>query len=105
VESDEESLDQSRNAKLRKRYAEMQRAQEAEAQLRGLLREVLEPSAYERFMNVRLSNPELYMKVSQMIVQLHMQKQLTGKVGEKDLRALLAKLTERREPEFKISRK
>lgn len=105
MESDEESLDQSRNAKLRKRYAEMQRAQEAEAQLRGLLREVLEPSAYERFMNVRLSNPELYMKVSQMIVQLHMQKQLTGKVGEKDLRALLAKLTERREPEFKISRK
>jgi len=105
LESDEEGLDQARNAKMRKRMADLQRAQQAEAQLRGLLREVLEPSAYERFMNVRLSNPELYMKVSQMLVQLHMQKQLSGQVGEKELRALLAKLTERREPEFKISRK
>ncbi|MFA6036078.1 MAG: DNA-binding protein [Candidatus Micrarchaeia archaeon] len=105
MDADEQDADQARNAKLRKRYADLQRAQQAEAQLRGLLQEVLEPPAYERFMNVRLSNPELYMKVSQMLVQLHMQKQLTGKVSEKDLRALLAKLTERREPEFKISRK
>lgn len=102
---EESDVEQARNAKLRKRYAELQRAQQAEAQLRGLLREVLEPSAYERFMNVRLSNPELYMKVSQLLVQLHMQKQLAGKVGEKELHALLAKLTQRRETEFKISRK
>ena len=90
---------------LRKRLAEMQRMQEAEAQLRSILRVALEPGAYERLMNVRISNPELYVQVARLIVSLYGNKQLAGKVGEKELQALLARLTSRREGGISIRRK
>lgn len=102
---EEGEMDQARASKLRKRLAEMQKMQEAEAQIRAMLRGVLEPEAYERLMNVRISNPELYMQVAQMLITLARNKQLAGKVGEKDLRALLAKLTERHEGGIHIERK
>jgi len=92
-------------SKLRKRLAEMQRAQQAEAQLRAVLRVVLAPQAYERLMNVRISNPELYANVARLLVTLYSNKQLSGKVGEKELLSFLAKLTERREGGIHISRK
>lgn len=98
-------MEQARGSRLRKRMADVQKLQQAEAQIREILREVLTPDAYERFMNVRISNQELYLKVAQLIVSLHMQKQLKGQIGEKELRALLAKLTERHEGSINISRK
>ena len=90
---------------LRKKLAEMQRMQEAEAQLRSLLRVALEPAAYERLMNVRISNPELYAQIARVIMMLYNNKQLAEKVSEKQLRALLAKLTERHEGDIEIRRK
>jgi len=102
---DVEEENAGREKLLRKRLAEMQRMQEAEAQLRSILRVALEPGAYERLMNVRISNPELYVQVARLIVSLYGNKQLAGKVGEKELQALLARLTSRREGGISIRRK
>ncbi|MDO8339453.1 MAG: DNA-binding protein [Candidatus Burarchaeum sp.] len=90
---------------LRKKLAEMQRMQEAEAQLRSVLRAAMESDAYERLMNVRISSPEVYMQVARVIVTLHSNKQLAAKVSEKDLRGLLVRLTEKHEGTIDIKRK
>ncbi len=90
---------------LRKKLAEMQRMQEAEAQLRSVLRSAMEAEAYERLMNVRISSPEVYMQVARVIVTLYSNKQLAAKVSEKDLRELLVKLTTKHEGSIDIKRK
>ena len=97
--------DGAREKLIRKRLAEMQKMQEAEAQLRSLLRVALEPAAYERLMNVRISNPGLYAQIARVTMMLYNNKQLAEKVSETQLRALLAKLTERREGDIEIRRK
>jgi len=90
---------------LRKKLAEMQKMQEAEAQLRSVLRTATEPEAYERLMNVRIASPEVYMQVARVIVTLYSNKQLAAKVSEKDLRGLLVRLTAKHEGTIDIKRK
>jgi len=100
-----EGREPEREEQVRRQLAEMQKMQQVEAQLRGILRMALEPAAYERLMNVRIANPELYTQVARVIVMLYSNKQLAGKVGEKELRALLAKLTSGRGGSISIKRK
>ncbi|MCK4714682.1 MAG: hypothetical protein KAT35_03845 [Candidatus Aenigmarchaeota archaeon] len=102
---DDEEDGSKREELLRQRLAEMQKMQQAEAQLRSILRVAMEPEAYERFMNVRIANPELYAQIARIIVTLYSNKQLSGKVGDKELRALLAKLTAGRGGNTSIIRK
>ncbi|RLG18077.1 hypothetical protein DRN67_04575 [Candidatus Micrarchaeota archaeon] len=90
---------------MRERLLQLQKMQEAEAQLRSILRAALEPEAYERLMNVRISNPELYMQIARLIVTLYRNKQLPNKISEKQLRELLARVTKRHEGKFEIKRK
>ena len=102
---DDEEDGSKREELLRQRLAEMQKMQQAEAQLRSILRVAMEPEAYERFMNVRIANPELYAQIARIIVTLYSNKQLSGKVGDKELRALLAKLTAKHRGNISIRRK
>ena len=100
-----EDTNARRQKLLRKKLAEMQRMQEAEAQLRSVLRTAMEPEAYERLMNVRISSPELYMQVARVIVTMYSNKQLAAKVKDKELQELLARLTAKHEGTIDIKRK
>lgn len=83
----------------RKKLAEMQAAREAEAQRKAFLSGALEPAALERMMRIRMSSPEMYLKIFQLLYYLAQNGQLKGKVDEERLKALAAKLAEkRREP-------
>jgi len=75
-----------------RRLAEFQAAREAELQRRALLRQLLEPSAYERLSNIRLSNPDLYLKLSSLVGMLYQRGELRGKVSEELLKALAGRL-------------
>ena len=75
-----------------KRLAELQQMQALEAQKRYLLKNLVEPAAYERLMNVRLANPELYDQMIGVLAQLYKAGRVRGKVSEAQVLQLLGKL-------------
>jgi len=90
----------------KKRLAELQRAQELEAQKKLLLKNLVEPKAYERLMNVRLANPELYDQLVNLIAYLYRAGQVRGRITEAQVIKLLEKLRgEEREPTITVRRK
>ncbi|MFH0971244.1 MAG: DNA-binding protein [Candidatus Micrarchaeota archaeon] len=76
----------------KKKMQELQKQQEQEAELRAALKAILEPSAYERLSNIRLSNPEFFMKIAQLLVYLYKQGKIKNKVDEQTLKALVSKV-------------
>ncbi|HLD62967.1 MAG TPA: DNA-binding protein [Candidatus Norongarragalinales archaeon] len=82
-------MDEAELQELRKKQVEqMQR----EAQLREILRKILDPKAFERLMNIRISNRELYMQLAQLLVYAYQQGQLPAKVSETELLSLLNRI-------------
>lgn len=71
-----------------------------EQQKKELLRKLMEPAAYERLMNIRISNPELYQQLVDLIISLAQSQRLSGKLTETQLLSILQKVTAR--PETKI---
>ena len=83
------------------RLQELQKAQEAELQLKKILTVIMEPSAYDRLMNVRLSNKELYFKVANSLIQFYRKTQ--RRLTEKELITVInMNLAASRQPESKI---
>ncbi|MEM3369443.1 MAG: DNA-binding protein [Candidatus Micrarchaeia archaeon] len=76
-------------------------AQQAELQLKKTLSVILEDDAYTRLMNVRLSNPELYLKVANALI--HYYQKIRRRVTEKELLTILnMNLAVSKQPETKI---
>jgi len=90
---------------MRKRVAEAMRRAQMEQQKKDVMRQFLEPDAYERLMNIRVSNPELYDQLVGMVVQLVQSNRVTGKISEKQLRSILEKITYRKEPNISFKHK
>ncbi|HLC47934.1 MAG TPA: DNA-binding protein [Candidatus Norongarragalinales archaeon] len=101
-EDDSDPDDAAYRDAYRKKAEEMQRRQQQDAQLRAMLKQVLDQSAYERLLNIKLSNQELYLKVAELLITLFQQGRLKKKVDEPMLKALLSKLLSQRH-ESKIS--
>lgn len=90
---------------LRRKIETLRKMREIELQKKYVLKKLVEPSAYERLMNVRLSNPELYDQVLAILIQLYRSGRLGGKVSEKEVLSILSKLTKRRETRITFKRK
>jgi DNA-binding TFAR19-related protein (PDSD5 family) len=89
----------------KRRMEELQRMQQ-DNQIKNLLNQILDPPAFERLLNVRLSNPELYYKVAQLLIMLQQEGKLKKKVDEPTLKALLSKIIgQRRESKISFDRK
>ncbi len=89
-------MEDDERARHERRAADLQAAREADAQRKAFLAGVLEPAALERMMRIRMSSPEMYLKIFQLLYYLSQQGQLRGKVSEERLKALAAKLTEKK---------
>ncbi len=104
---EQNSNDEKQMDAIRRRIAEQQQAQQeadqAQEQLDNVLRFLLEPEAKQRLANVRIANKQLYLKAAQSLLMLYKAGQIGGKVSENELKQLLEKLSEKREP--KITRK
>jgi len=98
--SNEEAQDNHAQQLYAKRMQQMQ----LDMKKKELLRTMLSSAAYERMMNVRLSNPELYEKVVSSLAYLAQSgKKMAEKISDEQLYDLLGKMTQRREStiEFK----
>ena len=97
-----EGLDEAR----KKRLAELQQLQALEAQKKYLLKNLVDPAAYERLMNVRIANPDLYDQMIGVLAQLYKAGQVRGKISERQVLLLLSKLkASEHEPTISIQRK
>jgi programmed cell death protein 5 len=70
-----------------------------------MLRQLLDPDAYERIMNISVSNHDLYMQLSNLIVQLAQSNQVSGKITDAQLISLLNRLTYKPEPKIEFKHK
>lgn len=92
--AEEQSLQQKRLQQL-----------QLEARKRSLLRNMLSDSAYERMMNVRLSNPELYDKVVSSLAYVAQSGKPMERITDEQLYSLLSKMSAERETTIEFRRK
>ncbi len=89
----------------RKRVSEMQRAQAAEQELKSLLGSLLEPAAFERMMNIKLSSPETYLQAAQAIIYSYRNGRLRGLVSEEMVKQVASQVISQKRRETRIVRK
>ncbi|MGI0134354.1 MAG: DNA-binding protein, partial [Candidatus Micrarchaeaceae archaeon] len=94
--SDEEEYQR----RLRKRISEQLRMQQLEQQKREIMQRFLEAEAYERLMNIRSANQELYEQVVNLVISLVQTKRISGKMTDAQFRSVLERITAR--PDTKI---
>lgn len=95
-----EDDEQQNQKRLRKALMEQYKAAQIEQQKKEVMQKLLTPEAYQRLMNVRASNHELYSQLVDLLISLAQQQRLPPKVTEAQLIQILQKLTQR--PETKI---
>jgi programmed cell death protein 5 len=97
--------DEEREEQLKAAYHKKLQQLQLEAGKKELLRKMMQPDAYSRMMNVRMSSPELYDKVVSTLAYLSQSGRMAGKISEEQLVALLAKMTERPETKIEFKKK
>jgi programmed cell death protein 5 len=102
--ADEES-EQRYQKDIRKRVAEAMRKAQMDQQKKELMRQLLDPKAYERLLNIKLSNQDLYDQLVGLIISLAQNNRLQGKMTEEQLKGVLEKVTYRKEPTIEFKHK
>lgn len=77
--------------------------QQIEQQKKEIVKRFLDQGAYDRLMNIRLSNSDLYTQLVDLIISLAQSNRIQGKLTEEQLLQILEKVTYR--PDTKIEYK
>jgi programmed cell death protein 5 len=83
---------------------EMERQNQADAQIQLILKQILEPDAKERLNTIKLTRPEFVRGVEQQLVQLAQSGRLKQKITDAQLKELLKQLLPAKK-DFNIKRK
>jgi programmed cell death protein 5 len=105
LEVPEQAGSNQEDEKIQKALQKRMRVMQEEQQKRELARRFMTPEAYERLMNVRISNRELYSQLINLILAMVQQNRLSGKLTEEQLKQILGKLTFRPEPTIEYKHK
>jgi DNA-binding TFAR19-related protein (PDSD5 family) len=100
-----EQYDEEYEKRARKRLEATVRKMQDDQQKRELARRLLDDKAYERLMNIKASNEELYEQILGLLISLVQSQRVAGKISEKDLVAILEKVTARHEPTISFRHK
>jgi len=74
---------------------QMQQAQELEAQVKQIIRQILSPEAQSRLTNIRLARPEFARQIEILLIQLYQSGRLKA-MSDAQFKALLAKISSTR---------
>jgi programmed cell death protein 5 len=77
-------------------------ARAAELQVRGALKQILEPDAFERLANIRAANASLYAQLAQLFLYLQQKGQLKARVSDAQLKEFVSRLLAQQRKETKI---
>ena len=101
--TEETDIQKIREKKMREAYAKMQQQAEMERQMNAVAITYLEPAAYERLGNVKLSTPGVYQQVINILATYG--KQMKRKLTEEELLSLLREILPKKETKIYIKRK
>lgn len=96
--------EENEEEQLQKVYQQKLQQLQIEEQKKALLRRILTPEAYERMMNVRISNPAVYNQVVNSLAYFVQSGQYT-KITDQQLYKLLAKFSQKRESKIEFKEK
>jgi programmed cell death protein 5 len=91
--------------RLRKAISKRMQELQLEDQKKEIARKYLSTEAYERLMNVRMSNHELYDRFINMLVAMIQSNRMGSPMSEIQLRAILERLTTKPESKIEFKRK
>lgn len=80
-------------------------AQQVEQQKREILRKFLTIEAYERVANVRISSPDLYNRLVEIVAGMAQGSRINTKITEAQIIDLLARLTAKVDPKIEFKHK
>ena len=80
-------------------------ALQVEQQKRSVVKRYLTPGAYDRLMNVRLANFELYSQLVDMLIAMAQGKRISGQISEEQLKQVLGRMTYRKESTIEFKHK
>ncbi|MCL4383380.1 MAG: hypothetical protein M1168_02965 [Candidatus Marsarchaeota archaeon] len=92
--------DADNNAELKKRLSKTIKQMQIEEQRKELMKQFLDSGAYQRLMNIRISNYELYMQIINILISFIQEGRITNKLSEDQFIAFINKMT--RKPETRI---
>lgn len=95
-----EAAENEAQAKYKKEIYRRLREMQIEQEKKALAKRFMSSEAYERLMNVRVANYELYSQLLELLIAMAKSNRITGTITETQLKDLLAKLTFK--PESKI---
>ena len=98
--SDQSAGDNEAQAKIRKEMQRRLKEMQIEQEKKSMVKKLMTSDAYERLMNVRVANYELYAQLLDLLIAMARGNRITGMITEPQLRDLLSKLTFK--PESKI---
>ncbi len=94
--------DDKQTEQLKKeRLAQMREAQEKEGKLKSVLRNILEETAYDRLMNVKLANNDMFMHAAQVCITLF--KRAGRKLTEGEILSILMRIKNSQERSTSIT--
>lgn len=92
-------------ARMRKEMNRRLREMQAEQEKKATVKRLMTPEAYERLMNVRVANYELFAQLLDLLIAMARGNRITGKITEPQLRDLLSRLTFKPEPKIEFKHK
>ncbi len=101
AQSQEEEGEQQANKQMQQRL----RALQIEQQKRQAIKRFMTAQAYERLMNVRVSNHELYTQLVDILIAMVQSNRISSQLTEEQLKQILSKLTYRKESTIKFQHK
>ncbi|MGC8572321.1 MAG: DNA-binding protein [Candidatus Micrarchaeia archaeon] len=92
---DDESIDETDNEeeKLKSALVEQYKKLQLEQQKKEIAHSLLDQDAYDRLMNIRLSNPDLYNQIINLLISFAQNGRLQTKMNIQQFLALVQKLT------------
>lgn len=100
-----EDDNRSGQAALKKRVTAALKNMQMEQQKKEVMKQLLETKAYERLMNIRISSPELYKQMVNLIISLAQTNRIQGKMSEQQLISILDRVTFRKETTINFKHK
>ncbi len=92
-------------ARMRKELNRRLREMQVEQEKKATVKKLMTPDAYERLMNVRVSNYELYAQLLDLLIAMARGNRIAGQITEPQLRDLLSRLTYKPESRIEFKHK
>jgi DNA-binding TFAR19-related protein (PDSD5 family) len=97
--------DENSQKRLKKRVSAALRNMQIEQEKKELLKQLLDAKAYERMMNIRISNPAFYTQIVNIIISLVQTNRINGKMNESQLLSILDRITSKKETKIEYKHK